>query len=88
MSRSIPGLSLADNWRIRRLRRARRFKLIRRRSIEDGLLGGSPKWIAIGLVTWTAWALQQAWRKESEVVYRTHLKAGESLVIRSGRPGK
>ncbi len=88
MSRSIQGLSWREQRLVKRLQRVRRLKLIRRRSVEEGFFGGSPKWIAIGLLTWGVWVLQQAWRRDAELVYRTQLKPGESLVIRSSRPGK
>ncbi len=88
MSRDGLGLTWREQRTIRKLRRLRRWRLIRRRSVEEGVFGGSPRWIAVGVVTWGAWVLRQAWRREAEVVYRTQLKPGESLVIRSSRPGR
>ena len=88
MRGETPGLTWRERRAVKKYRSLRRWRLVRRRGVEEGFLGGSPKWIAIGAITWTIWALQQAWRKEAEVVYRTQLKPGESLVIRSSRPGK
>jgi hypothetical protein len=50
------------------------------------VLGGDRRWIAIGGVAWFVWALQWAWRKDAEVVYRTRVKPGESITISTSKP--
>lgn len=88
MSRAGTGLTWREQRSIRKYRRVRRWRLDHRRSLEEGVLGGSPNWLAIGVLTRGAWILRQAWRREAELVYRTQLKPGQSLVIRSSRPAK
>jgi hypothetical protein len=59
---------------------------LRRRAWEEGVLGGDTKWMAVGAVVGGLWLVQWAWRREAEVVYRTQLKPGETLVIDTARP--
>lgn len=59
---------------------------LRQRAWEDGVLGGDRRWIAIGGFAWFVWALQWAWRRDSEVVYRTKVKPGESVTISTSKP--
>jgi hypothetical protein len=69
-----------------RLRRQLTGANLRRRGWEDGLLGGDPRWLALGALAWGAWLVAWAWRKEPEIVYRTALRGDETLVITSRRP--
>lgn len=64
------------------------WKQLRRRSLTEGLLNGRPMWLVVGAVAWGAWLLRIAWQKDAELVYRTRLEAGESLVIRARRPAR
>lgn len=59
---------------------------LRRRAWEDGVLGGERRWIAIGGLAWFVWALQWAWRRDAEVVYRTKVKPGETITISTAKP--
>ena len=91
MSRSGSGVSQRAQHARRTIdeyRSPARWRLIRRRSIEEGVFGGSPKWLAIGVLTWGVWVLRKAWSREDDLVYRTRLKPGESLVIRTSRPAR
>jgi hypothetical protein len=62
------------------------LKHLRQRGWEDGILGGEKRWLALGVVAWTAWVVQWAWRREPEVIYRTKLKPGESVTIATAKP--
>jgi hypothetical protein len=59
---------------------------IRRRAVQDGLLGGDGRWLAIGAVVWGLTLARRAWHREPEVVYRTKLRPGESVVVSTARP--
>lgn len=69
------------------LRRLGLSAYLRRRGWEDGLLGGRPGWLLLGVMAWGLRAARRAWHKEPELVYRTQLRAGEALVVRTSRPG-
>lgn len=60
---------------------------MRRRGWEEGVLGGDPKWLAAGVFAGSIWLVQWAWRKEAEVVYRTRLQPGETLLIEAAPKG-
>jgi hypothetical protein len=59
---------------------------IRRRAWQDGILGGDTRWLAAGAVVWGLTLARRAWRREPEVVYRTKLMPGESLLVSTARP--
>jgi hypothetical protein len=50
------------------------------------VLGGERRWVVIGGFAWFLWAIQWAWRKDAEVVYRTKVKPGESIAITTTKP--
>ena len=56
---------------------------LRRRSLRQGVLGGSRTWLAIGGAVWTVKALQWALRPSPERVFRGDLRPGETFVITS-----
>ena len=68
------------------LRRTLSPSRIRRKAWEDGLLGGDRRWLAVGAVVWTFTLAGRAWRRQPEVVYRTKLTPGESVVVTTSRP--
>lgn len=59
---------------------------MRQRGWEQGVIGGDPKWMVAGAFAGSIWLIQWAWRKEPEVVYRTKLKPGESVVVSAAPP--
>ena len=59
---------------------------LRQRAWEDGVLGGERRWVVIGGFAWFLWAVQWAWRKDAEVVYRTKVKPGEQIAISTSKP--
>lgn len=56
---------------------------LRRRSLRQGVLGGSRTWLVLGGVVWTIKALQWALRPSPERVFRGDLRPGETYVITS-----
>jgi hypothetical protein len=55
--------------------------IARRRAIIDGLLGGNRRWLVLGGLAWALRALQWASHRQSEVVYRSELLPGDTLVL-------
>lgn len=53
------------------------------RSFGRGIRGYNTAWFVVGA---TLWMLIRA-RRSEDVVYRTKLHPGESLIVRSGSPG-
>lgn len=78
LARRAAGTALAGRRRLS-------IAALSRRGLEEGLLGGDRRWLAVGGVAWTAALVRWAWRRTPEVVYRTRLRPGETLVI-SARP--
>ena len=62
--------------------------MARRRAITDGVLGGNRRWLVLGGLAWALRAYTYASRREPEVVYRTELKPGETLVLERQAPKK
>ena len=62
--------------------------MARKRAITDGLLGGSRRWLVLGGLAWALRAYQVASSRPSEVVYRTELLPGETLVLERQEPKK
>ena len=60
--------------------------MARRRAITDGLLGGNRRWLILGGLAWAVRAYQIATTREPEVVYRTELAPGETLVLAREEP--
>lgn len=58
----------------------------RSRGIREGLFEGNRLWLAIGVAAWAARALQWAWTRRDEVVYRGVLAPGEQLTITTTPP--
>jgi hypothetical protein len=50
------------------------------------VLGGERRWVVIGGFAWFLWAVQWAWRKDAEVVYRTKVRPGEQIAISTSKP--
>jgi hypothetical protein len=69
-----------------RFRRTFSPRILRRRAWEDGILGGDVKWLLLGGLAWLGWGVAWAWRREPEVVYRTKVKPGETVVIATKPP--
>jgi hypothetical protein len=44
--------------------------------------------LAAGAFAGSIWLIQWAWRKEAEVVYRTRLQPGETLLIEAAPKGR
>ena len=61
------------------------LRFLQFKAFGRALRGGHTAWIVIGVAIWM---LNRA-RNQSDVVYRTQLKPGERLLIRTGpkRPG-
>ena len=55
--------------------------MARRRAITDGLLAGNRRWLVLGGLAWALRAYQVASSRPTEVVYRTGLLPGETLVL-------
>lgn len=66
---------------LREATRNGRLASIRRRGWQEGVLGGRRGWQVAGGIAWGVWLLQRAWRRESELVYRTRLQAGQKLQV-------
>lgn len=49
--------------------------------IRRGLLGGSRRWLYVGLLAGLGKLLRRMARSQSEVVYREELKPGEVIVV-------
>jgi hypothetical protein len=52
-----------------------------RAALMRGLLGGSPRWLAVGAVLWGARGLRSALRRQDVVIWRGQLSEGETLVL-------
>jgi hypothetical protein len=52
-----------------------------------GIVGGSPRWLAVGAALWGVKGLRMAFRRQHAVVWRGRLAEGETIVLsaRSGR---
>lgn len=58
------------------------MRILRRRAIMSGLLGGSRFWLVAGGAAWVAhWAGRVLGTSEPEPVYTGELSAGERIVI-------
>lgn len=62
--------------------------LARRRAIIDGVFGGSRRWLLLGGLAWALQAYRWASTRTPEVVYRTELAPGETLVLTREAPRK
>lgn len=79
MSRGSPSILTAAARTARKVHTPLGY--LRRRGWEEGVLGGDSRWLIVGAAAWGAWALQWAWRREPEVVYRTRVQPGQSLRV-------
>jgi hypothetical protein len=59
---------------------------LRRRGIQEGLLGGNRRWLAIGGAAWALRAVQWAMARPEQVIYRGTLERGETLVVQAQSP--
>lgn len=85
MSRRHGGASRSLAYSALQARRRWSITNLSRRGWEQGVIAGDRRWLAVGIVAWTLWVLRWAWRKEPEVVYRTRLQPGESVLVSANR---
>jgi hypothetical protein len=57
-------------------------KLLRERSLVEGVWNGRKGWLAIGAVVWTVHGFSKARHREESVLLREVLKPGEHVIIR------
>jgi hypothetical protein len=60
---------------------------LRRRAQLKGVVGGSKGWTVVWAILIGGRVLRRLTSDEEKVVYRRKLRPGESLVIRSEKPG-
>jgi hypothetical protein len=70
-----------DQYRRRFSRVAIKLAEYRSRGLREGLVGGSRKWMVVGGVAWTLRLLSFLFNPKPQVVYRTKLDYGESIVL-------
>ena len=59
------------------------LRYIQLKAFGRGLRGYHTAWLAVGVA---AWMINRA-RHQDDVVYRTVLKPGERLIVKTSRPG-
>ncbi|MEJ7584008.1 MAG: hypothetical protein WKF43_07950 [Acidimicrobiales bacterium] len=64
----------------------RAIRILRRRGLRQGILGGNRAWAAVAVGTWGYTQLKRLAQRDVEVVFSEELKPGQRLIISNDRP--